>query len=79
MNGVIDSQRGEIYRAHQGDDNNIDEIKQFLHEQFLEQNRDLREAHEKSLNEMEEMKRFEGFNIRYNFDEKIGRRSRHYP
>ena len=33
---------------------------QLLHEQLLEQNRDLREAHEKSLNEMEELKRFQG-------------------
>ena len=33
---------------------------QILHEQLLEQNRDLREAHEKSLNEMEELKRFQG-------------------
>ena len=31
-----------------------------LHEQFSEQNRDLREAHMKSLNEMEELKRFQG-------------------
>ena len=33
---------------------------QLLHEQLLEQNRDLREAYEKSLNEMEELKRFQG-------------------
>ena len=33
---------------------------QLLHEQLLEQNRDLREAHMKSLNEMEELKRFQG-------------------
>ena len=33
---------------------------QLLHEQLLKQNRDLREAHEKSLNEMEELKRFQG-------------------
>ena len=32
---------------------------QFLHEQSSEQNRDLREAHEKSLNEMEELKKFQ--------------------
>ena len=50
-NEVIESQRGEIYRAHQGE--------QLLHEQLLKQNRDFREAHEKSLNEMEELKRFE--------------------
>ena len=33
---------------------------QLLHEQLLEQNRNLREAHWKSLNEMEELKRFRG-------------------
>ena len=30
------------------------------HEQLSEQNRDLREAHTKSHNEMEELKRFQG-------------------
>ena len=40
--------------------NNFDEIKKLLHEQLLEQNRELREAHVKSLNEMEELKRFQG-------------------
>ena len=38
--------------------NNIDETNYFLMNK--EQNRDLREAHEKSLNEMEELKRFHG-------------------
>ena len=33
---------------------------QLLHEHFLEQNRKLREAHMKSLDEMEELKRFQG-------------------
>ena len=32
---------------------------QLLHEQLLKQNWDLREAHEKSLNEMEELKKFQ--------------------
>ena len=59
MNEVIESQRGEIYRAHQGDEQHRRD-KQLLHEQLLKQNRDLREAHEKSLNEMEELKRFQG-------------------
>ena len=58
MNGVIKSQRGEIYRALAGDEQLRRD--QQLHEQLLEQNRDLREAHEKSLNEMEELKRFQG-------------------
>ena len=39
--------------------NNSDEI-YFFHEQPSEQNRDLREAHIKSLYEMEELKRFQG-------------------
>ena len=59
LNEVIESQRGEIYRAHQGDER-LRRDQQILHEQLLEQNRDLREAHEKSLNEMEELKRFQG-------------------
>ena len=33
---------------------------QLLHEQLSSKNRDLREAHEKSLNETEELKRFQG-------------------
>ena len=40
--------------------NYFDDIIYSLHEQLLEQNRDLREAHEKSLSEMEELKRFQG-------------------
>ena len=52
---------------------------QLIHEQLLEQNRDLRETHEKSLNEMEELMRFQGSTLRYNFKKKIGRRSRHCP
>ena len=59
LNEVFESQRGEIYRAHQGDEQ-LRRDQQLLHEQLLEQNLDLREAHEKSLNEMEELKRFQG-------------------
>ena len=56
---VIESQRGEIYRVHQGDERRRQD-QQLLHEQLLEQNRELREAHEKSLNETEELKRIQG-------------------
>ena len=59
LNEVIESQRGDIYRAHQGDEQHRQDH-QLLHEQLLKQNWDLREAHEKSLNEMEELKRFQG-------------------
>ena len=50
LNGVIESQRDEINRALAGDEQ-LRRDQQILHEQLLEQNRELREAHEKSLNE----------------------------
>ena len=59
LNGVIESQRGVINRAPAGDEQ-LRRDQQLLHVQLLEQNRELREAHEKSLNEMEELKRFQG-------------------
>ena len=59
LNGTIESQRGEINRAHAGDEQ-LRRDQQLLHAQLLEQNRELREAHMKSLNEMEELKRFQG-------------------
>ena len=59
LNGIIESQRREI-----GDtvacDEQLRRDQQLLHEQLSEQNRDLREAHTQSLNEMEELKRFQG-------------------
>ena len=59
MNGVIESQRDEINRALAGDEQ-LRRDQQLLHQQLLEQNRELREAHMRSLNEMEELKRFQG-------------------
>ena len=59
LNDVIQSQRSEIYGVHQGNDQHRRD-QQLLHEQLLEQNRELRETHEKSLNEMEELKRIQG-------------------
>ena len=53
LNGIIASQRGEINRALAGDEQ-LRRYQQLLHEQLLEQNRELREAHMKSLNEMED-------------------------
>ena len=53
------SQRGEINRAPAGDEQ-LRRDQQLLHVQLLEQNRELREAHEKSLNEMAELQRFQG-------------------
>ena len=59
LNETIESQKEEICRAHQGDER-LRQDHQLLHEQLLKQKWDLREAHEKSLSEMEELKRFQG-------------------
>ena len=59
MNETIESQKEEICRAHPGDERRRQD-QQLLHEQLLKQNWDLREAHERSLSEMVEMKRFQG-------------------
>ena len=59
LNGVIESQRREIDHTLAGDEQ-LRRDQLLLHEQLSEQNRDLREAHMKSLDEMEELKRFQG-------------------
>ena len=56
---MIESQKEEICRAHQGDER-LRRDQQLLHVKLLYQNRDLREAHMKSLTEVEELKRFQG-------------------
>ena len=43
--------------------NNFDEINNFFHEQLSEQKRDLREAHSKSLYDMEELKRVQELRV----------------
>ena len=58
LNETIESQKEEIHRAQA--DERLRQDHQLLHEQLLKQNWDLREAHENSLNEMEELKRFQG-------------------
>ena len=59
LSETIESQKEEICRAHQGDERRRQD-QQLLHEQLLKQKLDLCEAHEKSLSEMEELKRFQG-------------------
>ena len=59
LNGIIESQRREIDHTLAGDEQLRRDLL-LLHEQLSEQNQDLREAHMKSLNEMEELKRFQG-------------------
>ena len=52
---------------------------QLLQEQLSEQNRDLREAHMKSLNEVEELKRFQGSTFDTIARRKLVEDRRHYP
>ena len=77
LNEMIESQKEEFCRAHQGDEG-LRREHQLLHGQLLKQNWDLGEAHDKSLSEMEELK-ISGFNIRHKCEEKIGRKSRYNP
>ena len=59
LNETIESQKEEICRAHEAEERRRQDH-QLLHEQLLKPNWHLREAHEKSLNEMEELKKFQG-------------------
>ena len=54
---TIESQQEELHRAQAEELHRRDQ--QLLHAQLLKQNWDLREAHEQSLNEMEELKKFQ--------------------
>ena len=56
MSETIESQQEELRRAQAEELHRRDQ--QLLHEQFKKQNWDLREAHKKSLKEMEELKKF---------------------
>ena len=58
MTETIESQKEELHRA-QADERRRQEDHQLLHEQLLQQNWELREAYDNSLNEMEELKKFQ--------------------
>ena len=62
LNGIIESQRREIDHTIAGDEQ-LRRDQLLLQEQLSEQNRDLREAHVKSLYEMEELKRVQELRI----------------
>ena len=57
LSETIESQQEELHRAQADERRRQDH--QLLHEQLLKQNWDLREAHDKSLNEMKELKKFQ--------------------
>ena len=57
LSETIEPQQDELHRAQAEELHRRDQ--QLLHEQLLKQNWDLREAHEESLKEMEELKKFQ--------------------
>ena len=57
LSEMIESQQEELHRAQAGERHRRDQ--QLLHEQLLKQSWDSRKAHEKSLKEMEELKKFQ--------------------
>ena len=57
LSETIESQQEELHSAQEEERRRRDQ--QLLHEQLLRQNWDLREALEKSLKEMEELKKFQ--------------------
>ena len=57
LSETIESQQEELHRAQAEELHRRDQ--QLLHERLLKQNWDIREAHEKSLTEMEELKKFQ--------------------
>ena len=68
---TIESQQEELHRAQAQELQRRDQ--ELLHAQLLQQNCELREAHDKSLNEMEELKKFQSSTFdtmaRRNFNE----------
>ena len=58
---TIESQQEELHRAQAEELQRRDQ--QLLHAQLLQQNCELREAHDKSLNEMEELKKFQSSTV----------------
>ena len=57
LSETIDLQQEELHRAQAKELHRRDQ--QILHEQLLKQNLELREAHQKSLSELEELKKFQ--------------------
>ena len=73
---IVESQQEEFHCAQ------AEELQrrgqQLLRERLLQQNSELREAHQKSLNEMEELKKFQSSTSRHYCKTKTGRGPGHY-
>ena len=73
---IVESQREELHCAQAEELQRRDQ--QLLHAQLLQQNSELREAHNKSLNEMEEIGEVPEFHLRHYCKTKISPRSAYY-
>ena len=73
---IIESQQEELHCAQAKELQRRDQ--QLLHDQLLEQNWDFLEAHEKSLSEMEELKKFQSSTFRHHCKTKTSRGSGYY-
>ena len=73
---TIESQQEELHRAQAEELQRRDQ--QLLHAQLLQQNWELREAHGKSLNEMEELKKFQSSTFDTCLKTKTSRGPGHY-
>ena len=76
MSEIIESQQEELHCTQAEEHQRRDQ--QLLHEPLLQQTLELREAHHKSLNEMEELKKFQKFHLRHYCKTKSSRGSGHY-
>ena len=74
---IVESQQEELYCARAEEVQRRDQ--QLLQGQSKQQNLEIREAHQKSLSEMEEFKEVSEFHLRHYCKTKIGRRSRYCP
>ena len=73
---IIESQQEELHCAQAEELQRRDQ--QLLHERLLQQNLELREAHQKSLNEMEEFEEVLEFHLPHCCKTKISRGQGHY-
>ena len=76
LSEIIVSQQEELHCARAEELQRRDQ--QLLHEQLLQQNSELREAHHKGLNEMGRIKEVSEFHLRHYCKTKIGRGSGHF-
>ena len=73
---IVESQREELHCARAEEVQQRDQ--QLLQGQLLQHNLELRDAHQRSLTEIEELRKFQSSTFRYYYETKINRGSEHY-